>query len=87
MLDVTALDAPLRRDDRGGRGVVGGRLQTRPAAGSSSGVGGHGEAALHIDEQAEDKAVLTPLNRPLKLEEPFLAAAGDETSRSTRTTL
>ena len=36
-----------------------------------SGVGGHGEAALHIDEQAEDKAILTPLTRPLKLEEPF----------------
>ena len=36
-----------------------------------SGVGGSGEAALHIDEQAEDKAILTPLNRPLKLEEPF----------------
>ena len=36
-----------------------------------SGVGGSAEAALHIDEQAEDKAVLTPLNRPLKLEEPF----------------
>lgn len=36
-----------------------------------SGVGGSAEAALHIDEQAEDKAVLTPLNRPLKLEERF----------------
>lgn len=36
-----------------------------------SGVGGSAEAALHIDEQADDKAVLTPLNRPLKLEEPF----------------
>jgi len=36
-----------------------------------SGVGGSAEAALHIDEQALDKAVLTPLNRPLKLEEPF----------------
>ena len=36
-----------------------------------SGVGGSAEAALHIDEQAEDKAVLTPLDRPLKLEEPF----------------
>ncbi len=36
-----------------------------------SGVGGSAEAALHIDEEALDKAVLTPLNRPLKLEEPF----------------
>ena len=36
-----------------------------------SGVGGSAEAALHIDEQATDKAVLTPLNRPLKLEERF----------------
>ena len=36
-----------------------------------SGVGGGAEAALHIDEQAEDKAILTPLNRPLKLREPF----------------
>ncbi len=36
-----------------------------------SGVGGSAEAALHIDEQADDKAVLTPLNRPLKLDEPF----------------
>ncbi len=36
-----------------------------------SGVGGAAEAALHIDEQADDKAVLTPLNRPLKLDEPF----------------
>ena len=36
-----------------------------------SGVGGSAEAALHIDEQAEDKAVLTPLERPLKLEERF----------------
>ena len=36
-----------------------------------SGVGGSAEAALHIDEQAEDKAVLTPLNRPLKLQERF----------------
>ena len=36
-----------------------------------SGVGGSAEAALHIDEQADDKAVLTPLNRPLKLEESF----------------
>lgn len=36
-----------------------------------SGVGGSAEAALHIDEQAQDKAVLTPLNRPLKLEERF----------------
>ncbi len=40
-------------------------------AGIFSGVGGSAVAALHIDEQAEDKAVLTPLNRPLKLEEPF----------------
>ena len=36
-----------------------------------SGVGGSAEAALHIDEQAEDKAILTPLNRALKLEERF----------------
>ena len=36
-----------------------------------SGVGGSAEAALHIDEGAEDKAILTPVNRPLKLEEPF----------------
>ena len=36
-----------------------------------SGVGGSAEAALHIDEQAQDKAILTPLNRPLKLEERF----------------
>ncbi len=36
-----------------------------------SGVGGRGEAALHIDEAAEDKAVLTPLRRPLKLRERF----------------
>lgn len=36
-----------------------------------SGVGGSAEAALFIDEQAEDKAVLTPLNRPLKLDERF----------------
>ncbi len=36
-----------------------------------SGVGGSAEAALHIDEQADDKAVLTPLNRALKLEERF----------------
>lgn len=36
-----------------------------------SGVGGRGEAALHIDEAADDKAVLTPLNRPLALEERF----------------
>lgn len=36
-----------------------------------SGVGGSAEAALHIDEAAADKAVLTPLNRPLKLEERF----------------
>ena len=36
-----------------------------------SGVGGSGEAALHIDEAAEDKAVLTPVERPLKLDERF----------------
>ncbi len=36
-----------------------------------SGVGGRGEAALHIDEAAEDKAILTPLTRPLKLNERF----------------
>ena len=36
-----------------------------------SGVGGSAEAALFIDEQAEDKAILTPLNRPLKLDERF----------------
>lgn len=36
-----------------------------------SGVGGAAEAALHIDEQAEDKAVLTPLTRPLELGESF----------------
>jgi len=36
-----------------------------------SGVGGSAEAALHIDEGADDKAILTPLNRPLKLEESF----------------
>ena len=36
-----------------------------------SGVGGRGAAALHIDEAAEDKAILTPLNRPLKLNERF----------------
>ena len=36
-----------------------------------SGVGGSAVAALHIDEQAEDKAVLTPLNRALQLREPF----------------
>jgi hypothetical protein len=36
-----------------------------------SGVGGSAEAALHIDEQAEDKAVLTPVNRALKLKERF----------------
>ena len=40
-------------------------------AGIFSGVGGSAVAALHIDEQAEDKAVLTPLNRPLKLDELF----------------
>ena len=34
-------------------------------------MGGSAVAALHIDEQAEDKAVLTPLNRPLKLDERF----------------
>ena len=36
-----------------------------------SGSGGTAVAALHIDEQAEDRAVLTPLNRPLKLDEQF----------------
>ena len=36
-----------------------------------SGVGGRGEAALHIDEAAADKAVLTPLTRPLALGERF----------------
>ena len=40
-------------------------------AGIFSGVGGSAVAALHIDEQAEDKAVLTPLNRALKLDELF----------------
>ena len=40
-------------------------------AGIFSGVGGSAVAALHIDEQAEDKAVLTPLNRALQLHEPF----------------
>ncbi len=40
-------------------------------AGIFSGVGGSAVAALHIDEQADDKAVLTPLNRPLKLDERF----------------
>ncbi len=36
-----------------------------------SGIGGSAEAALFIDEQAEDKAVLTPLTRPLALGERF----------------
>lgn len=36
-----------------------------------SGAGGSASAALHIDEAAEDRAVLTPLERPLKLDEPF----------------
>jgi len=40
-------------------------------AGIFSGIGGSAVAALHIDEQADDKAVLTPLNRALKLDEPF----------------
>lgn len=36
-----------------------------------SGAGGSASAALHIDEAADDRAVLTPLERPLKLDEPF----------------
>ena len=36
-----------------------------------SGAGGSAVAALHIDEQADDRAVLTPLNRPLGLDEQF----------------
>ena len=49
-----------------------GALGCNPSGGGIfSGVGGSADAALHIDEGAEDKAILTPLNRPLKLEEPF----------------
>ena len=51
--------------------VVGAAACNASRGGIFSGVGGSAEAALHIDEQAEDKAVLTPLNRPLKLEERF----------------
>ncbi len=40
-------------------------------AGIFSGVGGSAEAALYIDESAADRAVLTPLNRPLALDERF----------------
>ncbi len=40
-------------------------------AGIFSGVGGSAVAALHIDEAADDLAVLTPLNRPLALDERF----------------
>ena len=36
-----------------------------------SGAGGSASAALHIDEAADDRAVLTPLERPLKLDERF----------------
>lgn len=36
-----------------------------------SGTGGSAAAALHIDEEAEDRAVLTPLDRPLKRDERF----------------
>ena len=36
-----------------------------------SGVGGSAVAALHIDEGAADRAVLTPLNRELSLDERF----------------
>ena len=36
-----------------------------------SGDGGSAAAALHIDEAAEDRAILTPLERPLKLDERF----------------
>ena len=53
-----------------GLAVVG--IGCNPSGGGIfSGVGGQAEAALHIDEQAEDRAVLTPLSRPLKLNEPF----------------
>ncbi|MYE05805.1 MAG: hypothetical protein F4Y04_01030 [Chloroflexi bacterium] len=51
--------------------LIGGVACNASQGGIFSGVGGSAEAALHIDEQAEDKAILTPLNRPLKLEEPF----------------
>jgi len=70
MLDVTTLRHRLILAALG-VALLAGAACNPSGGGIFSGVGGSGQAALHIDEAAEDKAVLTPLTRPLKLNEPF----------------